>query len=236
MTYNFRYTTLNAIKRTLASRLEIAEDIFTNTSRPISISGQRTSILLELVYEYGQEVEEGLMDTYLSMIYEMPLKLTETSTVSYLNSVARDYIAGACYENAMPLRSENPDGADIWGSIKINRAVNMFQALFYGTGIVVPNINVQNVVPFITNDENRAQQQNKPIILKGEVLKGYIGYDYDNDGISDTDIYKKNPRREDNIYQEGDYKLYKSNFIESGVQTRKYRNIDIPISEIINFW
>ena len=237
MSYTFKYTSLKSIKLALINRIEIIEETLTGTSRPISASSQKSSTSLDLIYEYAQEIEEGYMDSYLSMLYEMPLCLSEPSTVSVLNTIARDYIAGTVYENIMPAFSEDPEAGDLWGSLRKKSALSLFQSIFNGTGIFIPN--VQTFGQTIQNDENRAQQANKPLILKGEILKPYIGYDNDGDGVAETDLYKRNPRKDTSILTKGDFPdIATGEFIQDGVQTRRFVNPSSlnHIQEIINFW
>ncbi|PLS68531.1 MAG: hypothetical protein CV045_07400 [Cyanobacteria bacterium M5B4] len=73
--------------------------------------------------------------------------------------------------------------------------------------------------------------------MPGEQLKDYIGYDTDGDGVSDTNLFKKDPIRVDAFYHQGDYNQVNANsaFIEAGVQTRRFRGLpsDKDINEII---
>jgi hypothetical protein len=188
-----------------------------------------TVVGLDIANEIIEEVEDGFIDMYLGMIYELPL----LNKQPFINSVARDMVVGKIYQFIMPLFSEDQRG-DNFGILMETKGVARFSALFSGTGIIIPGVEIPQ------NDENKVKQSAKPLILPGEKLKGYIGYDYNNDGVSDTNIYKRDPVRSDEFYTQGDFNEASSSskFIEAGVQTRR---TPIPLSyryteDIINFW
>jgi len=220
-----KYVTLASLQNVLQSRITIVDD-----PDLYDLRGQTNTVIgLDIVNEITEEVEDGFIDIYLGMLYELPLKNKQP----FINGIARDMIVGKIYQFIMPLFSEDQRG-DNFGIIMEKKAISTFSALFSGTGIVIPGIeNPQN-------DENRIKQSSKPIILPGEVMKKYIGYDYDKDGVSDTNIYKREPIRSDEFYMQGDFNEANRNakFIESGVQTRRYRNpiTENYIEDVINFW
>jgi hypothetical protein len=80
--------------------------------------------------------------------------------------------------------------------------------------------------------------------LAGEELKNFIGYDYNNDGTSDTDIFKKNLNIEPSFYCADDFNspvgTNDSDFIVDGIQTRRARYIppsgNFRNQDTISFW
>jgi hypothetical protein len=80
-----KYANLVSITRKLKGRLEVVKK---ETSGITGIATQE--IDEDTIQMLIDEVELGDIDTYLQMIYEFPLKLTEASTVNYLKMISED--------------------------------------------------------------------------------------------------------------------------------------------------
>jgi hypothetical protein len=163
------------------------------------------------------------------MIYELPL----INPHPYLTDIVEKLIIAEIYLSYFPTSSESPENNDSFSSVMRQSALNNFQALFNGLGIFVPgSTNPENQ---IQNDELRAQMQNKPIILMGEKIKSYIGYDYDGDNLADTDLFKLNGNISPSFYVAGDKENTNEGVdVLDGVRLKpKYTN---SRREEVNFW
>jgi hypothetical protein len=233
-----KYANIQSLTRKLKGRLEVVEQ---ETS---GITGIATQEIDEATVEMlVDEVELGDMDTYLQMIYEFPLKLTEPSTINYLKMIAEDISIAKIIDFKFPRQTDGEANNDGFSQITLQRGLDRLQSLFAGTGIFVAGANAG--LQAIQNDPNAQQQQNKNIVLAGEELKAFIGYDFNGDGTSDTDIFKKNLNIEPSFYCADDFNeivgTNDGNFIENGVQTRRNRYVT-PYSnnyrnpDTVSFW
>lgn len=223
MDIEFKYASVDSIIKMLQSRIEIVRTM------EVSVTGYTgLRVGLDMVEIAGKATEE-MMDMWLGMIYQMPL----ISDHAYLTAIANKLICAEVYETYFPTSDQN---SDQYASVIRRQALNSFQSLFNGLGIFVAG--ADNPESQIQNDENRQQQANKALILPGEVLKPYIGYDFDGDGISDTDLFKKNANIEAaELYTEGTFlrlqELEQPNVVR-GVRVRE-RGYN-PYREEISFY
>jgi len=232
-----KYADIASLTRKLKGRLAVVDQ---ETSGITGIATQEidTATVETLV----DEVELGDMETYLSMIYVFPLKLAVASTIYYLRMIAEDLAIARIIDLKFPRQTDGEANNDNFSSQLEQRGLDRLQALFAGTGIFVAGANA--TLQGIQNDENSKQQQNKNIVLAGEELKDYIGYDYNNDGTSDTDIFKKNLNVEPSYYCADDFNdsvgTTDSNFIEHNVQTRRSRyqpySQNFVNPDTVSFW
>jgi hypothetical protein len=102
------------------------------------------------------------------------------------------------------------------------------QCLVEGTGIFVPGsvTSAQNK----QNDERAYQQQVRNVILPGEEVKSFIGHDFDNDGLSDTDLFKQNTSVSPSFYMSGNFVDEERETVINGIRRRPEKE------EIIDFW
>lgn len=232
-----KYANITSLTKKLKGRLAVVNY---ETS---GITGIATNeIEVDTVEMLVDEVELGDMDTYLQMIYVFPLKLTEPSTINYLKMIAEDLAIAKIIDFKFPRQTDGESNNDGFSQITLQRGLDRLQALFAGTGIFIAGANAG--LQAIQNDEDKRQQQNKNIILGGEELKNYIGYDFNEDGVSDTDIFKKNLNIEPSFYCADDFDEsvggQDSNFIEHNIQMRRTRyqiyspNIRNP--DTVSFW
>jgi hypothetical protein len=232
-----KYANLQSLTRKLKGRLEVVEQ---ETSGITGIATQEIDV--QTVEMLVDEVELGDIDTYLQMIYVFPLKLTEPSTVNYLKMIAEDIAISKIIDFKFPRQTDGEANNDGFSQITLQRGLDRLQSLFAGTGIFVAGANAG--LQAIQNDANAQQQQNKNIVLAGEELKNFIGYDYNNDGTSDTDIFKKNLNIEPSFYCADDFNspvgTNDSDFIVDGIQTRRARYIppsgNFRNQDTISFW
>lgn len=232
-----KYANLQSLTRKLKGRLEVVEQ---ETSGITGIATQEIDV--ETVEMLVDEVELGDIDTYLQMIYVFPLKLTEASTVNYLKMIAEDIAISKIIDFKFPRQTDGEANNDGFSQVTLQRGLDRLQSLFAGTGIFVAGANAG--LQAIQNDANAQQQQNKNIVLAGEELKNFIGYDYNNDGTSDTDIFKKNLNIEPSFYCADDFNspvgTNDSDFIVDGIQTRRARYIppsgNFRNQDTISFW
>ena len=192
MDIEFKYASVDSIIKMLESRIEIVR------TTEVSVTGYTgLRIGLDMVEIAGQATEE-MMDMWMGMIYELPLQKSH----AYLTSIANKLICAEVYETYFPTSDQS---SDQYASVIRRQALNSFQSLFNGLGIFVSGADNVEALQ-VQNDENRQQTANKALILPGEILKPYIGYDYDGDGISDTDLFKKNANLESSeLYTEGTF-------------------------------
>lgn len=232
-----KYANLQSLTRKLKGRLEVVEQ---ETSGITGIATQEIDV--ETVEMLVDEVELGDIDTYLQMIYVFPLKLTEASTVNYLKMIAEDIAISKIIDFKFPRQTDGEANNDGFSQVTLQRGLDRLQSLFAGTGIFVAGANAG--LQAIQNDANAQQQQNKNIVLAGEELKNFIGYDYNNDETSDTDIFKKNLNIEPSFYCADDFNspvgTNDSDFIVDGIQTRRARYIppsgNFRNQDTISFW
>lgn len=231
-----KYANIDSLTRKLKGRLEV---VLFETSGITGIATQEIdTVTIEMLVD---EVELGDMDTYLQMLYEFPLKLTELSTVNYLKMIAEDLAISKIIDFKFPRQTDGEANNDGFSQITLQRGLDRLQSLFSGTGIFVAGANQS--IQAIQNDANAPQLANKNIVLAGEVLKDYIGYDYNNDGSGDTDIFKRNSI-EPSFYCADDFNegvgSNEGNFIEHNIQTRRtryqYYSNDMRNPDTVSFW
>ena len=232
-----KYANITSLTRKLKGRLEVVQF---ETS---GITGIATSeIDVDTVEMLVEEVELGDIDTYLQMIYVFPLRLTEASTVNYLKMISEDLAIGKIIDFKFPRQTDGEANNDGFSQGTLQRGLDRLQSLFSGTGIFVAGANAG--LQAIVNDENKQQQQNKNIILAGEQLKSFIGYDFNEDGTSDTDIFKKNLSVEPSFYCADDFNetvgSNDNDFIDNNVQTRRNRyqtySPSLRNADTVSFW
>lgn len=232
-----KYANIPSLTKKLKGRLEVVPF---ETSGITGIATQE--IDTETVEMLVDEVELGDIDTYLQMIYVFPLKLTEASTVNYLKMIAEDIAIAKILDFKFPSQTDTDANNDSYSQRSFQNGVDRLQSLFAGTGIFVAGANA--ALQAIQNDPNAPQQQNRNIVLAGEELKPFIGYDLNNDGTSDTDIFKKNLNVEPSFYCADNFNdvvgTNDSDFIVDGVQTRRARYIppsgNLRNQDTISFW
>ena len=232
-----KYANLQSLTRKLKGRLEVVQF---ETSGITGIATQEIDV--DTVEMLVDEVELGDIDTYLQMIYVFPLKLTEPSTVNYLKMISEDIAIAKIIDFKFPRQTDGEANNDGFSQVTLQRGLDSLQSLFAGTGIFVAGANA--ALQAIQNDPNAPQQQNRNIVLAGEELKPFIGYDVNGDGTSDTDIFKKNLNVEPSFYCAEDFNdvvgTNDSDFIVDGVQTRRARYIapsgNLRNQDTISFW
>lgn len=220
-----KYARLDAIIRKLEGRISVV-----NMS-DYGIGGVTgTQIGTDLIYQEGESIEE-FMDMYLGMIYVLPLQLTH----AYLSSVAEKLICAQIYLNYFPTQGESSDNSDSYTSVLRTQALNDFQVLFDGLGIFVPG--ASNTSNSIQNDENKTQLAVKAVLLPGEILKPFIGYDYDGDNLVDSDLFKMNTNVEPSFYTTGNFERYEEwdMDIVDGIRIRERYRVN-PRKADIDFW
>jgi hypothetical protein len=231
-----KYANIESLTRKLKGRLEV---VLVETSGITGIATQEIDqATVEMLVD---EVELGDMDTYLQMLYEYPLKLTQPSTVNYLKMISEDIAVAKIIDFKFPRQTDGDANNDGFSQISLQRGLDRLQSLFAGTGIFVAGANAG--LQAIQNDANAPQLANKNVILAGEVLKDYIGYDYNDDGNADTDIFKRNSI-EPSFYCADDFSEsvggMEGEFIRNNVQTRRtkypYYSNDMRNQDTVSFW
>jgi hypothetical protein len=219
------YTTLDSLTIRLAPRLKVVS-VPTPSGGISPITGITTStigseIILSLI-----DSTQGFMDLYLSMIYEMPL----INNHAFIKNIAERLIISETLMTYFPGKGETDQSESHSGSLRA-MALNDFQCLFEGTGIFVPG--ATSISTNKDNDEKAAQQIVKSVVLPGEKLKQFIGYDYNADGVSDTDMFKRNTSVEPTFYSTGDFQQENQTIINNiRVKPDNIRPGDIEI----DFW
>lgn len=232
-----KYANITSLTSKLKGRLEI---VVQESSGITGIAAQEIEVAtIDILVD---EVELGEIDTYLSMIYVFPLKLTEPSTVAYIKMIAEDLSIANIIDLKFPRQTEGESNNDSFSTYSRQRGLDRLQALFAGTGIFVAGANAS--LQAIQNDANLQQQQNKNIVLLGEELKNFIGYDFNGDGVGDTDIFKKNLNVEPSFICMDDFEDSvggsEGEFIRDGVQTRRFlsnpSNANLRNRDTVSFW
>lgn len=154
-----KYTDLTDIKEVLAPRLTIDDGV---TPVQPQIGGQQI-VTYRTVERIGLEVEEW-MDSYLRLIYEMPL----VQPHYILQNIAKKLIIADLmfyyFEGSVQLSNDS----NVLATSRI-AALDLFQSLFVGTGIVIAG-----ATSMPSNTPNQ-QLQARFIPLAGETLKTSIG-------------------------------------------------------------
>lgn len=220
-----RYANIDNLRVRLAGRLELSN------SPVVGVTGMTgTTIGVSVVETVGEGIED-FIDLFLGMLYVLPLQKEHP----YLVSIVERLIVAEVFNTYFPAQSENSENAGTsrtFSGYARASALDDFQVLFDGTGVFVPGAG--NSSQSKQNDENSNQMQVKAIILPGEQLKPYIGYDIDKDGVSDTDLFKLNSNISPSFYTSGDFDGSVGPSIVEGVRVRP-RNYD-PLKEEIDFW
>jgi hypothetical protein len=190
----FKYAKLSNIAKRLASRITVVDNL--QSSSVIGMTG--TQVGTDLISLIG-EATEDFVDCFLSMVYEMELKRNHP----FLNSSIEKLIVSDVYVHYFPSQGESPDSGESFATVLRQQGLNEIQSLFDGFGIFIPGST--NSSNSIQNDENRQQMAAKAMVLPGEILKKYIGYDFDGDSISDTDLFKLNGNVSPSFYTTGDF-------------------------------
>jgi hypothetical protein len=142
-------------------------------------------------------------------------------------------IIAEIYSYYFPSGGETGDATESFPKTLRQQSLDEFQTLFDGLGIFVPGSS--NSSTQIQNDENRQQQAVKVILLVGETPKPYIGYDFDGDSVSDSDLFKLNANVQPSFYTTGDFEdLEGSEEVINNVRVRprNYREDRIDV----DFW
>lgn len=186
-----KYASLENIEKRLLGRLSFS------SSDDVGLGGVSGTIVDTELVEMIIESTEDFVDLYLGMIYVLPLK----NRHPYLNAIVEKMVVAEIYTTYFPTIGEGSTNTDSFASTLRLNALNEFQSLFNGLGIFIPGSNLET--NSLQNDENRSQMVNKAIILPGEELKKYIGYDVDGDNIVDSDLFKMNTNTSPSFYTTG---------------------------------
>jgi len=218
-----KYANIENIAKRMSPRINVVSS--SASSQIMGITG--TSIGTELIELAGEGIEE-FADIFLGMIYEMPLKLSHP----FLNSIIEKMIVAEVYSYYFPSGGETEDAIESFPKILRQQALDEFQILFDGLGIFVPGSSNQSTQ--LQNDETKQQQAVKVLLLIGETIKPYIGYDFNGDSISDTDLFKLNANVQPSFYTTGDFDKLEGNDIINNVRVRprNYREQDVDV----DFW
>lgn len=155
-----KYTDITDIKEVLAPRLAIDD----NSGIPVpSIGGQQT-VTYRTVERIGLEVEEW-MDSHLRLIYEMPLLQEHYILKNIAKKLVISDLMFYYFEGQVQLSGDS----NVMASSRL-AALDLFQSLFMGTGIVIAGA---TATP--QNQAGQQQLQARFIPLAGEILKTSIG-------------------------------------------------------------
>lgn len=155
-----KYTDITDIKEVLSPRLAIDDGLGTIVP---SIGGQNI-VSYRTVERIGNEVEEW-MDSHLRLIYEMPLLQSHYILQNIAKKLVISDLMFYYFEGQIQLSGDS-------GVTSASRqaALDLFQSLFIGTGIVIAG-----ATPMPQNNPNQQQLQARFIPLAGETLKQSIG-------------------------------------------------------------
>lgn len=220
---HLKYARIDSITRRLAGRITVVD------LTDYGITGVTgTQIGTDIIEIIGEE-QEDFVDKYLAMIYELPL----INDHAFLRGIVERLIISDVMYTYFPTTAESTENTDSFAGIMRQQALNNLQCLFNGLGIFVSGSNAE--ANQIQNDENKQQMNNKALLLPGEKLKKYIGYDYDGDNVADTDLYKLNTNVSPSFYTTGDFeKLSEGVDVMDGVRVRpRYQS---PSRVEVDFW
>jgi hypothetical protein len=160
------------------------------------------------------------------MIYHMPL----VNSQPFITNIVERLVISETLMTYFPGKGETDPAESYSGSLR-SMALNDLQCLFEGTGVFVPG--AESVSLSKDNDERAAQQLVRSVVLPGESLKQFIGHDYNDDGVSDTDLFKRNTSIDPSFYSAGDFTTQEQTVV-NGVRVRpdKYAHDEIDI----DFW
>lgn len=224
------YARIDAITKRLSGRITVINQ---GDIGILGITG--TEIGTDLIYLIGEAIEE-MVNMYLGMVYVMPL----INQHPFLSAIVEKLICAEIYLTYFPTQGESSDNQDAYTSVLRTQALNDFQTLFDGLGIYVAG--ASNSSNNLQNDETKQQMTVKAIILPGEKTKKYIGYDVDEDGVVDTDMFKNNTNIQPSFYLAGNLSKLTDGDAEivEGVRIRPryYKNTKGHgyNSEVVNFW
>jgi len=175
MSYIPKYTDINNINLRLEGRL--THTASSSFYTPSIGSQDITPDLIDLIVEQV----ENWIDSFLGLIYELPLVNTHALLNGVAEKLAISEILTTYYEGVIDPIQGSDKG---FGAVLRRQALSTFQGLFVGTGIFIPEADqtAQNI-------PSSSQLQAKFIPLRGETLKTFIGYDSDGDGIPDNNLW-----------------------------------------------
>ena len=154
-----KYTDITDIKEVLAPRLAIDD----NSGIPVPSIGGQQIVTYRTVERIGLEVEEW-MDSHLRLIYEMPLLQEHYILKNIAKKLVISDLMFYYFEGTTQLSGDS----NVMASSRL-AALDLFQSLFMGTGIVIAG-----ATPIPVNTPNQ-QLQARFIPLAGETLKTSIG-------------------------------------------------------------
>lgn len=219
------YARIDSIARRLSGRISVVESLDANV-----LGITKTQIGTDLINLVGEGIEE-MMNMYLGMVYFLPLQKQHP----FLSSIAEKLICAEVYLTYFPTQGESSDNADSYTSVLRTQALNEFQTLFDGLGIFVPGASNQSLS--IQNDESKEQLLVKAVFLPGEKVKKYIGYDYDEDGMPDTELFITNTNTDPSFYTAENFTQLSEgeDAVINGVRVRPKR-YNRNRFDIVDFW
>jgi hypothetical protein len=155
-----KYTNISDIKEVLAPRLAIDD----NSGVVVPTIGGQQTVSYRVVERIGYEIEEW-MDSHLRLIYEMPLLQEHYILKNIAKKLVISDLMFYYFEGQVQLSGDS----NVMASSRL-AALDLFQSLFMGTGIVIPG-----ATPTPQNNPNQNQLQARFIPLAGEILKTSIG-------------------------------------------------------------
>lgn len=155
-----KYTDISDIKEVLAPRLAIDDGLGT----PVPTIGGQQTVTYRTVERIGLEVEEW-MDSHLRLIYEMPLLYDHYILKNIAKKLVISDLMFYYFEGTTQLSGDS----NVMATSRL-AALDLFQSLFMGTGIVIAG-----ATPTPQNNPGQQQLQARFIPLAGEILKPSIG-------------------------------------------------------------
>lgn len=155
-----KYTDITDIKEVLAPRLAIDD----NSGVVVPTIGGQQTVTYRTVERIGLEVEEW-MDSHLRLIYEMPLLQEHYILKNIAKKLVISDLMFYYFEGQVQLSGDS----NVMASSRL-AALDLFQSLFMGTGIVIAGA---TATP--QNQAGQQQLQARFIPLAGEILKTSIG-------------------------------------------------------------
>jgi len=216
-----KYTTLHSLTIRLAPRLKVVEVPTVTGHSPIT--GIASSTIGSEIIEMIANSSEEFIDLYLSMIYVMPLQHEH----AFVRGIAEKLIISETLLTYFPSSGESESNRSYPQTLR-QTALDDLQCLVEGTGIFVPGsaTTAQNK----ENDERAYQQQVRNVILPGETVKSFIGHDFNDDGVSDSDLFKQNTVVSPSFYLGSTFDEDLSRDVVNGVRVRP------TTEEIVDFW
>lgn len=216
------YTTIQNIAKRLSSRIRVIDSPSIQGIQGITSSTIGTELLTLII-----DSTEEFVNLYLGMIYVMPL----VNNHPFLTSIVDRLVVAETLTTYFPSTGESNQPESYPQVLRAN-ALSDFQCLFDGTGIYVPG--VDSIANQRENDERAIIQKVKTVILNGETLKPYIGYDYDGDNLADSNLFK-NQTTDPSFYTAGNFDKEKDQEVINNVRVlpEDYRGEQ---EVIIDFW